>query len=438
MKNSNGMNTKNLSVQPARNYVKSFRAIILLLCFTALAVGVALLPKVSAALGINQSKSISQEQLKSSAAPTETKINSIIATNFDDGRVLLQWKSDYEIDNLGYNVYREVAGRRVKLNPQIIAGSALIVGQGVALKAGKAYAWADLSQRAYGPATYWLEDINLKSESRFTGPVRLKTGFGRAPNAEQSLLLNNIANWQTMLTQGQGSMPVQQKASIGEPPAAATNVQLGIANDYSFKLAVKQEGWYRVPQSALIAAGLGSNIDPRKLQLFVDGEEVPILVAGESDGLFNGADSVQFYGMGINSAVTNERVYWLVAGRTNGLRIGTNTGSGGTPATGSFLFPVERKERTIYFSTLRNGEVENFFGAVVNAAGSDQVLNLKNVAASAPGSVTVEVAIQGVTFGNHQVGVALNGTNIGTISFNGMEHPVQSFTVAQSLLSRGR
>jgi len=315
MKNSNDMNTKNSSVQPA----KSSRITILLLCFTALVAGVALLPKVSAALGTNQSKSISQGQPKSSAAPTGTKINSIIATNFDDGRVLLQWKSDYEIDNLGYNVYREVAGQRVKLNPQIIAGSALIVGQGVALKAGKDYAWADLSQRAAGTATYWLEDINLKSESRFTGPVRLKTGSGRAPNADQSLLLNNIANMQAMLTQGQGSMPVQQKASLAEPPAAATKVQLGIANDYSFKLTVKQEGWYRVPQSALIAAGLGSNIDPRNLQLFVDGAEVPMLVAGEADGAFNTADSVQFYGIGINSAVTNERVYWLVAGRTNGL-----------------------------------------------------------------------------------------------------------------------
>src|ERR1044071_8901949 len=109
MKNSNGMNTNNSSVWPA----KSSRITILLLCFTALVAGVALLPKVSAALGTNQSKSISQGQPKSSAAPTGTKINSIIATNFDDGRVLLKWKSDYEIDNLGYNVYREVAGQRV-------------------------------------------------------------------------------------------------------------------------------------------------------------------------------------------------------------------------------------------------------------------------------------------------------------------------------------
>ncbi len=369
--------------------------------------------------------------------PTAAKVKSFDATNFDDGRVLLQWKSDYEVDNLGYNVYREVAGQRTKLNPQIIAGSALMTGANVALTAGKSYAWADLMPRGSGPATYLLEDINLNSVSTFTGPIGLKAGIGRAPNVEQSLLLNNIGNSQTILTQGQGSTRVQRKASIATPTPAATKVQLGIANDNSFKIAVKQEGWYRLPQSALIAAGLNSNADPRKLQLFVDGEEVPILVAGESDGVFNVADSVQFYGIGVNSAVTAERVYWLVSGKTNGVRIKTAPVSAGTPAPGSFLSSVERRDKTIYFSGLRNGEAENFFGAVINGAGADQVLNLKNVAASAPGSVTVEVAIQGVTLTSHQVGVTLNGTNLGTVSFSNTERAVQSFTVAQSLLSEG-
>ena len=369
--------------------------------------------------------------------PTAAKVKSFNATNFDDGRVLLQWKSDYEVDNLGYNVYREVAGQRTKLNPQIIAGSALMTGANVALTAGKSYAWADLTSRGSGPVTYVLEDVNLNGVSTFTGPVGLKSSTGRAPNVEQSLLLNNIGNSQTMLTQGQASTRVDRKAAIATPTAATTNVQLGIANDNSFKIAVKQEGWYRVPQSALIAAGLASNVDPRKLQLFVDGEEVPMLVAGEADGAFNAADSVQFYGVGLNSPVTAERVYWLTLGKTNGLRIGTNTASGGASAPGSFLYSVERKDKTIYFSALRNGEVENFFGPVVNAAGVDHVLNLKNVALSAPGSVTVEVAIQGVTLASHQVGVTLNGTNLGTISFGNMDRGVQSFTIAQSLLREG-
>lgn len=369
--------------------------------------------------------------------PTAARVKSFAATNFDDGRVLLQWRSDYEVDNLGYNVYREVAGQRVKLNPQIIAGSALMTGPNVALTAGKSYAWADLGPLPSGTATYLLEDINLNGASSFTGPVALKAGFGKAPSVDQSSLLNKIGNSQTMLTQGQGSTRVERKAALATPTEATTNAQLGIANDYSFKISIKQEGWYRLPQSVLITAGLDGNIDPRKLQMFVDGQEMPILVQGEADGVFNAADSVQFYGIGVNSPVTSERVYWLVTGAKNGLRIGASAGSGGTPAPASFPYSVERKERSIYFSALRNGETENFFGSVVNAAGTDQVLNLKHVAASAPGSVTVEVAIQGVTLVPHQVSVTLNGTGLGTLTFSTMERAVQTFTVPQSLLVEG-
>src|SRR6185295_11209933 len=76
--------------------------------------------------------------------PTAAKVSDIAANIFDDGRVLLQWKSAYEVDNLGYNVYREVNGERTKINSQLIAGSALVTGPNVALTAGKSYVWADL------------------------------------------------------------------------------------------------------------------------------------------------------------------------------------------------------------------------------------------------------------------------------------------------------
>lgn len=442
MKSSYRVNAKHSSVHPAHDKAKSSRTLILLLCFTALTAGAVLptgfLPKVSAAL--SQSKSVPKGQTKPSPSPitpAATKVNSFIATNFDDGRVLIQWKSDYEIDNLGYNVYREIAGQRTKLNPQIIAGSALMVGPGVALKAGKSYVWADLGQRPSGPAAYWLESINLNGASAFTGPIALNAGFGRAPNVEQSQLLNNIGNSQTKLTQGQGSTRVEQKAPIAAATSESINIQSGIANGQAFKIVINKESWNRLSQPSLIAAGLDSNIDPRKLQMFVDGQQIPILVTGESDGHFDAADSVQFYGIGVDGPITRDHVYWLAPGTTNGLRITSTATSGGTVGQNGFLFSEERKDRSIYFAALRNGEVENFFGPVINAAGTDQVLNLKNFASPAPGSATVEVAIQGVTLVPHQVSVSLNGTSLGTLGFSTMERAVQTFTVPQSMLLEG-
>src|SRR5262249_39042160 len=58
------------------------------------------------------------------SSPTEAKVKTFTADSFDDGRVLLRWSSAFESGNLGYNIYRESNGRRTKLNPQTIAGSA--------------------------------------------------------------------------------------------------------------------------------------------------------------------------------------------------------------------------------------------------------------------------------------------------------------------------
>jgi len=66
-----------------------------------------------------------------------------------------------------------------------------------------------------------------------------------------------------------------------------------------YKFPVVQTGVYRIPQSTLVAAGLPVNfgLDPRRLQLFFRGREIPIHVEGESDGFFNTTDYIEFFAM---------------------------------------------------------------------------------------------------------------------------------------------
>ncbi len=45
-------------------------------------------------------------------------------TRMARSRVLLTWKTGGEAHNLGFNVYREQNGNRVRMNPSVIAGSA--------------------------------------------------------------------------------------------------------------------------------------------------------------------------------------------------------------------------------------------------------------------------------------------------------------------------
>src|SRR6185295_16465380 len=88
---------------------------------------------------------------------TEVKLTSFTAAKYDKG-VLLQWRTGYEIDNLGFNLYRELDGVRSKVNAGLIAGSGLTSARGAAVTADLSYARWDLG--APSSAVYWLEDVD--------------------------------------------------------------------------------------------------------------------------------------------------------------------------------------------------------------------------------------------------------------------------------------
>src|SRR5438105_2668427 len=54
--------------------------------------------------------------------------------------VLIEWRTSFLLDNLGFNIYREQGGARTQVNGSIIAGSALNAGQGTAIDT---YQWFD-------------------------------------------------------------------------------------------------------------------------------------------------------------------------------------------------------------------------------------------------------------------------------------------------------
>ena len=58
--------------------------------------------------------------------PTAVKTQAFTAAPVSKG-VLLSWKTSGEMHNLGFNVYREASGGKQRLNPSLIAGSALLM-----------------------------------------------------------------------------------------------------------------------------------------------------------------------------------------------------------------------------------------------------------------------------------------------------------------------
>jgi hypothetical protein len=222
-----------------------------------------------------------------------------------------------------------------------------------------------------------------------------------------------------------------------KPSPSETAIQQYLAGRHAVKLLVREEGWYRVSRSELVAAGLSSELDPRYLQLFAEGREQPIRVIGGKDGKFGSGDAIEFYGFGLDTPSTDTRVYWLVEGLRPGKRIEEYKSQGGQIGASSFLYTVERKDRVIYFPTLKNGDEENFFGSIVSGSGVHQIIGVQHLDISSSGDALLEVVLQGGTEGSHRVKILLNDQEVGEVAFEGQSKGLLQLEVPQALLREG-
>ena len=214
-------------------------------------------------------------------------------------------------------------------------------------------------------------------------------------------------------------------------------VQWMLADWPAIKLFIQEEGWYRVTQPELVAAGLGPGINPQNLQLYVDGQEQAIEVNVQQKGQFGPQDSIEFYGTGLDNPFTDTRVYWLVVGATPGNRVPQVGSLNGPAGSASFPFTVEQEPRTIYVAAILNGDASNFFGPVVSNTPVEQVMSVTHLDPGALGAATLEVALQGATVGAHQVQVLLNNVAVGSVVFTDESLGVATLSVSQSLLVEG-
>ncbi|MGH9822860.1 MAG: C25 family cysteine peptidase, partial [Blastocatellia bacterium] len=353
--------------------------------------------------------------------------------------VRLKWRTGYEVDNLGFNVYRDLNGERVKVNPSLVAGSALITRSSTLLTAGRTYAWFDNVHDQDRSALYWLEDIDLHGKRTWHGPVGVESSADSenlAADSGRAMLLTELGRGQN-----QGERIVTQPSlDAGMPDseelkttANLTTQSSTLAGMPAIKISVRTNGWYSVTKQSLVALGLDPQADPRTLQMFLIGNEIPISVLGTSS-----AYTIEFYGMGANTESTDLQVYWLIWGFQQGMRMPVVQGSGSNSSATSFPYTVQVLERSVYFPGVLNGDKENFFGsAVTPAEATDASIPVTNLDVTSTSPVTLQVALQAVTDVEHQVQVSFNGTTVGDASFSGITDGVATFSVPGNLVKQG-
>jgi len=96
---------------------------------------------------------------------------------------------------------------------------------------------------------------------------------------------------------------------------------------------------------------------------------------------------------------------------------------------------VQLQQHTVYFSALITTDGENFFGSLVSPTPVEQVLHVPHLDIASPESARLEVSLQGVIVGfPHDVAVALNGTNLGDVTFIGQDKGKMSFDLPPGVL----
>jgi len=393
-------------------------------------------------------------------SPTAVQLSSFRAQLRPQGGVLLEWHTREEIRNLGFNVYREEAQGRHRVNPSIIAGAALFVRGAQPQHGAKTYYWIDVAGTAQ--SSYVLEDVDLNGTRTTHGPVQAEG----SPDAAQSFARAQVS-----------SAAVQPMASASQPGAAeVTNAPLltqlnqlaasaspqpvralraprpqppiiarghyRVALDLlpALKIGVQSEGWYRLSRAQLVAGGFDPGWDAQNLQLYAEGVEQPMIVSARFGSGFRSFDGIEFYGTGIDTPFSDTREYWLVRGTQPGKRVTRvqAAASSGSSAQ-DFLFTVIHEDRTTYFATLLNGEdQDNFFGDAVTSEPVDEQLTVANLSANSALPASIDVTLQGATDQQaHSVSVSFNGNPVGEMDFVNQANVTNTFPINSSLLQEG-
>lgn len=363
-------------------------------------------------------------------APTVVKMFKMDAEQSSKAAVIT-WATSFEQDNLGFYVWRQDAsGTKTKVSTHIIPGGAL--NRGHSTTAGRTYHFVD-AHPSSSFSQYYVEDVDLKGVHTSHGPItpRLVSTTTTAVPTDADPTLGSVGGIFTTAP-GMGVIP----AAATAPDSTRLAQQWALAGATNAKVVVTQPGWYAVKKSDLLAVGFDPGTNASKISVFADGIEVPIVVNAASGSKFDTNDTIEFFGLPIDTPGTGGHVYYVTTSKGSGLRVKASSATGGATAPAAFNYTFNRTERLLYFSGLvNNGDRDNWFGAIVSTDPVGETLTTTNIAS---GNAQVHIVLQGAVDNyDHVTSVTLNGHELGPIRFTGMARNVTDVTIPTSYLVEG-
>ncbi|MFV2068111.1 MAG: C25 family cysteine peptidase [Pirellulales bacterium] len=381
--------------------------------------------------------------------PTEARFSKAQAFATEAG-TLVTWRTGYEVENLGFKVYREDEhGERILLNRSLVAGSALFAGPSTTLSAGRSYVFWD-AEAGQSTTPFWLKAIDLDGGATWYGPFLSKAASEKMPIRElggmspfEARILSNPSLTQVGRSASKARLSVKAFDSTvrrGDRRVGGSHGQWRVAAAPAAKILVDHAGWYRVTRAELAAAGYDPGPNATGLKLLNQGHGQAIRISGLEDGRLDMEDAVEFYARGVDTASTDMNVYWLTQGVRPGRRMTELPGdSGAADPVATFAATVTLKDRSLYVAAVtNNGERDNFYGPVVGSEALSQVLNVDALPpAGAHQAATLEIALQGVTTADHRISVSFNGHELEEMMFSGSESSTREYQIDPSWLRPG-
>ncbi len=234
---------------------------------------------------------------------------------------------------------------------------------------------APMQYRAASQQVLWQQQVRVAV--RFSYPTDAPSSGNPpafTPSPFEGTLATSLLNYQQTVDNNWRTPPHTNAAPTLDVPASTGT---------RYRITTTEAGLHSITPADLQAAGLDTaSLDPRKLHLSHRGEDVAMLVTGESDGSFDSNDRIIFYaaaftgeGDTLPERASEERymqgknVYWLAVKSSNGTRVSSRAAApnGGTTPT-SFRDTV-RAEVSHYWSITQFSNPDTWYWARITANG---------------------------------------------------------------------
>ncbi|MBA2379755.1 MAG: hypothetical protein H0V76_09310 [Blastocatellia bacterium] len=358
---------------------------------------------VAPAMAQNKTRSIDPDaKSRQTTVARGSRTRMANAEAYSEGRgAWVLWQMEVERSNVGFRVYRVEPTGNILISDDLILGSAARAADQPLY--GEEYQFFDVD--GVPGSAYVIETIAESGKTVLTRSFstayvtdyRSVPAIARRGGQKKDPNVGQIADARLNMSK---ELSLEIESSMN---TANIDAHRWVISQPGVRIGTKNEGLHRVSRATLEANGFDVDTDQSKWQLYLEGVEQAIIVHPSGD-------YIEFYAKALDTIESDTRMYFLINGDQTGRRMATKIAR---PSTRTVIAPTYDqtfvlKERTNYINTIRNGELENFWGRVISSTATTLNFNISGVD-TAQESATIEVSFQGFSNGVHDVQLLLNG-----------------------------